>query len=444
MNARPIAAVLAIGDELVLGEKLDTNSKWLADRLGEIGLLVAEHRTVPDDLDAIASAIVHLVGAADAVMIGGGLGPTADDLTRQGLSRALEILTGKPRPLIEDPRAVEDIRAFFERTGRTMPEANRVQALRPEGSQGLANGNGTAPGMLAHVSLAGRDRLIACLPGPPREMRPMFEQGVEPALRSIPGIVQAQLRVAQVFGLGESELASRIADLMRRDNNPVVGTTASSGLVTCRIRVEPARPVKGPYSASDPLEAVQEALAIIDRVSRGYVASHDNQAIARTLLDEATKAGKTIATAESCTGGLVGELLTSEPGSSSAYVGGWVTYSNAMKATHLGVAQSDLDAHGAVSAQVAAAMAEGARAGSGADIALSVTGIAGPEGGTSEKPVGTVWIGCAGAGLPTRCRCFRFAGDRESIRRWSANTALFIGLLALRGQSDQKLLREVR
>lgn len=444
MNVRPIAAILAVGDELVLGEKLDTNSQWLSRRLGDIGLLVAEHRTVPDDLETIASAMVHLVGAADVVIVGGGLGPTADDLTRQGLSRALEILTGNPHPLVEDLAAVDAIRAFFDRTGRVMPEANRVQALRPQHAEGLPNNNGTAPGMLARVNVGGRERLIACLPGPPREMRPMFEDAIGPVLETIPGVVHAQLRVAQVFGLGESELASRIADLMRRENNPVVGTTASSGLVTCRIRVEPSRPVLGPYSASDPLTAVEEALARIDEASAGYVASHEPHTISRTLLQEAARAGKTIATAESCTGGLLGELLTAEPGSSATYLGGWVTYGNAMKVDQLGVPRHDLEAFGAVSAQVAAAMAQGAAARSGADLALSVTGIAGPDGGTSEKPVGTVWIGCATDGLPARCRCFRFAGDRESIRRWSANTALFIGLLALRGQGDQSLLREVR
>lgn len=443
MHPRPLAALLAIGDELVLGEKLDTNSLWLADRLGQIGLLVAEHRTVPDNLEAIASAIVHLVGSADAVIIGGGLGPTADDLTRPALSRALEILTGQPQPLIEDAQAIEAIKGYFDRTGRAMPETNRVQAMRPQGAQGVPNGNGTAPGMLARVDLAGRQRIIACLPGPPREMRPMFDANIEPVLRQLPGLAHGQLRVVQVFGLGESELASRISDLMRRDNNPTVGTTASSGLVTCRVRVEPTREVRGPYEATEPLAAVEEALAFIDRVCEGYVASHENRTLAGTLLKEAVEAGVTIATAESCTGGLVGELLTAESGSSKAYSGGWITYSDAMKGSELGVPVAELEAHGAVSHAVAIAMARGAAARANAGLALSVTGIAGPEGGTSQKPVGTVWIGCAGAKVPAHARCFRFTGDRESIRRWSANTALFIGLMALRGQTDVKMLREL-
>ena len=443
MHPRPLAALLAIGDELVLGEKLDTNSLWLADRLGQAGLLVAEHRTVPDNLEAIASAIVHLIASADAVIIGGGLGPTADDLTRQALGRALEILTGQPQPLIEDAQALEAIKGYFDRTGRAMPETNRVQALRPQGSQCVPNGNGTAPGMLARVDLAGRQRIIACLPGPPREMRPMFDCDIEPILRQLPGVAHGELRVVQVFGLGESELASRITDLMRRDNNPTVGTTASSGMVTCRVRVEPTSEARGPYVAKNPLAAVEEALAFIDRVCAGYVVSHEDETLAGTLLKEAIDAGVTIATAESCTGGLVGQLLTAEAGSSKAYSGGWVSYSNAMKASELGVPMAELEAHGAVSREVALAMAQGAAARANAGLALSITGIAGPDGGTSQKPVGTVWIGCAGAKVLAHARCFRFTGDRESVRRWSANTALFIGLLALRGQTGMKLLREI-
>jgi nicotinamide-nucleotide amidase len=441
-TTRPLAALLSIGDELVLGEKLDTNSMWLADRLGAIGLLVSEHRTAPDNHEAIASAMVHLVGSADAVVVGGGLGPTADDMTRQGLARALEILTGQAQPLVEDAHALEAIRAIFARTGRDMPEANRVQALRPSGAHGLPNAHGTAPGMLARVELAGRTRIIACLPGPPHEMRPMFAQAVEPALRAMPGVAHAELRVVQVFGLGESEVATRIADLMQRDNNPAVGTTASAGLVSCRVRVEPGRDVRGPYSASDPMAAAQEAVSIITARCEGYVANQSGRTLAATLMDEAAARAWTVATAESCTGGLVGQLITAEPGSSRAYLGGWVTYSNAMKASELGVRPGDLDEFGAVSREVAVSMARGAAARSGARLALSITGVAGPDGGTSEKPVGTVWIGYSGEGTQGACQ-FRFSGDRASIRKWAASTALFIGLGVVRGRAPGRLLRQV-
>jgi nicotinamide-nucleotide amidase len=441
-QTRPLAALLSIGDELVLGEKLDTNSKWLADGLGLLGVRVAEHRTVPDDLEAIAQSIAALARRVDVVIVGGGLGPTADDLTRQGLARALELLTGRPTPLVEDPLAVEAIRARFARTGRTMPQTNLVQALRPQSAEGLPNPHGTAPGMLARPAVDGRTRLIACLPGPPREMRPMFESAVEPVIRRLAGAAVGQLRVVQVFGLGESELAGRIAGLMHRDNNPAVGTTASAGLVSCRIRHEPDMPVRGPYQSADHAAAVEEAVAEIERLADGYVSGHGIQTLAGTVLGEATSSGIRIATAESCTGGLVAGLLTAEPGSSNAYLGGWVTYSNAMKERELGVPRAMLDEHGAVSAEVARAMAEGALDRGDADLALSITGIAGPAGGTSEKPIGTVWIGCARRGESATARGFRFSGDRAANRLWSANTALFIGLGAIRGRPVPRLLWE--
>ena len=443
MATRPAAALLAIGDELVLGEKLDTNSQWLADRLGLAGLRVLEHRTVPDDREVIASAIVRMLEDAHVLIVGGGLGPTADDLTREGLSDALGTLTGEAHPLIEDDSALRDIQAFFEKIGRSMNDANRTQAMRPRGAAAIPNDHGTAPGLLARFEMDGSPRVIACLPGPPREMRPMFERDISPILEGLPGVQAADLRVSQVFGLGESELATRIADLMHRENNPAVGTTASSGMVTCRVRVEPTRPVAGPYESREPQAAVEEALAQIDEVADGYVVSRRQETLAGTLLREAEAAGLSLATAESCTGGLIGQLITAEAGSSAAYAGGWVTYSNGMKSRELGVSEADLRSHGAVSGQVAMAMASGARQRSGADIALSVTGIAGPGGGTSEKPVGTVWIGVASPGSPVSARGFRFIGDRSSIRLWSANTALFIGLLAVRSRLDVGLLREM-
>lgn len=442
MAPRPRAAILSVGDELVLGEKLDTNSKWLADQLGQLGLLVTEHRTLPDDLERLSHAMLEMARAADVLLVGGGLGPTADDLTRQAFASMLERLTGRPQPLVEDAGAIADIRQRFEHLGRTMPESNRVQALRPRDAQCLPNTQGTAPGMRFRGADGAAPAFIACLPGPPREMRPMFEDHVAPELREMPGVAAAGLRVVQVFGLGESEVATRIAGLMHRENNPAVGTTASSGMVTCRVRVDPSSPVHGPYDTSDPMAAVDEAIVSIERLADGYVVGYLDLPLAAFLLEEARERSVTIATAESCTGGLLGELVTSQAGSSSVYAGGWVTYSNHMKASQLGVPADVLDRYGAVSREVACAMAAGALEHSGAGLAISVTGIAGPGGGTPEKPVGTVWIGCAAGDGPPIARSFVFAGDRDSIRRWTANTALFIGLLAIRGRGGERLLRE--
>lgn len=443
-STRPTAAILAVGDELVLGEKLDTNSHWLADRLGEAGLVVLQHRTVGDDAASIARSIHHLAAEHDVLLIGGGLGPTADDLTRHALAYAMRSLTGTDHPLVEDPDALGAIEAFYAAAGRSMPPANRVQAMRPEGVAILPNHHGTAPGLLAQVEFEGRTRLIACLPGPPREMRPMFGSHVVPILSRLHGAVPARLSVVQVFGLGESDLAGRIDALMRRGNNPAVGTTASSGLVTCRVRPEPGLPIKGPYTARSLDGAVEEALGMIERQAAGYVVGRSTASLAAVVLQEAMDRGLLLATAESCTGGLVGQLLTAEPGASRSFVGGWVTYRNSMKARELGVEPELLDTHGAVSAEVARAMARGAAERAEADIALSISGIAGPDGGTSEKPVGTVWIGCHRLGEEPLARCFQFTGDRQSIRVWSAQTAFFIGLLAIRGHPVPRLLREVR
>ncbi|MFI4915953.1 MAG: CinA family nicotinamide mononucleotide deamidase-related protein [Phycisphaerales bacterium JB060] len=442
MALRPRAAILSVGDELVLGEKLDTNSKWLADQLGRLGLLVTEHRTAPDDLEQLAQVMLEMAQAADVLLVGGGLGPTADDLTRQAFASMLEQLTGRPQPLVEDAQAMAGIRERFERLGRAMPQSNRVQALRPRDAHCLPNPQGTAPGMRYRSADGAAPAFIACLPGPPREMRPMFEAHLAPELRELPGVSASGLRVVQVFGLGESEVATRIADLMHRENNPAVGTTASSGMVTCRVRVDASLPVHGPYDANDPMAAVEEAIASIERLADSYVVGHLDMPLAAFLLEEARARSVSIATAESCTGGLLGDLVTSQAGSSSVYVGGWVTYSNPMKASQLGVSPDLLNRFGAVSGEVACAMAAGALERSGAGLAISTTGIAGPGGGTPEKPVGTVWIGCAAGQAPPIARSFVFAGDRDSIRRWTANTALFIGLLAIRGQVGKRLLGE--
>lgn len=442
MTPRPRAAILSVGDELVLGEKLDTNSRWLADRIGRAGLRVVEHRTVPDDLDQLVGVMFEMANACEVLLVGGGLGPTADDLTRPAFAGLLERLTGTPQPLVEDADSLAEIRARFQRMGREMPESNRVQALRPAGAERLPNPHGTAPGLSYRALTDGAARVMACLPGPPREMRPMFEAHVEPMLRSLPGAAHAGLRVVQVFGLGESEVATRIDAYMDRQNNPAAGTTASSGMVTCRVRVDPAQPVRGPYESADPLEALDEAVAAIERLAGRYVVGRREEPIAAFLLEEAAAQRVMIATAESCTGGLVGELITSRPGCSDAYAGGWVTYSNAMKERHLSVPTEALARFGAVSGEVARAMASGALERSGADLALSVTGVAGPDGGTPEKPVGTVWIGCVRAGHDPVAKRFQFAGDRDSIRLWTANTALFMGLQALRGRLGDRLLRE--
>jgi nicotinamide-nucleotide amidase len=445
-TAHAHAAILSVGDELILGQSLDTNTRWIADRLLDLGVRPLLHATAPDDRADIAAEMVRLAGRADLVVVTGGLGPTADDLTRDALADA----TGEA--LVEDSDTLGRLAAWYEGRGQPMPAPNRVQAMRPARARCLPNDHGTAPGLSA--ALGGAD--IFCLPGPPGEMRPMFQRFVEPALR--PGLL-VRTRAVQVFGLGESRVAELLGDLMRRENSPLVGTTASVGLVTVRMRWEsaPGAPPDAAAGALDRVEArVRELLG--DAVITPSGAPGD-RGLPEVVVGMLRERGRTLAIAESCTGGLLGSMVTRVPGSSEVFAGGWITYTNAMKAAQLGVDASHFPevrsgAPGAVSAEVCLAMAEGARrraatahpggsgpGAGGTDHAIAITGIAGPGGATEGKPVGTVWIGLADRDGRTECRRFEFAGDRDAVRQWSAMTAL--GMLRMRlAGTDMELLRQ--
>lgn len=419
------AAVLSVGDELTLGQGLDTNSQWLSRRLVEAGILPVEHATVPDDLNAIAGAMRRLAGAADVLVCTGGLGPTADDLTR----RALAAVLGED--LVEDAGAMQSLERWFKGQGRAMPPANRVQALRPPSAAMLRNDHGTAPGLAATVMVGGRPVEVFCLPGPPREMRPMFEGAVLPRLHPAR---QVLTRAVLAFGIGESEVAERLGDLMARTHMPVVGTTVHGGVVAVRIRHEG---VRGDASGA---EAVAAMVREVRTRLGAYIFGEGDDTLAGVVVRMLTERGETLATVESCTGGLLGGMVTEVAGSSRAYAGGWVTYSNEMKVREVGVPEAVLSAHGAVSRETAEAMARGGREQSGADWCLSITGIAGPEGGTAEKPVGTVWIGLAGP-EGVGAKRFRFTGERANIRDWSARSALAMLRFRLAGETPP-MLRE--
>ncbi|MCH9057988.1 MAG: competence/damage-inducible protein A [Planctomycetes bacterium] len=410
------AAVLAVGDEIVRGEKLDTNSSWISACLTDRGIEVVEHATLADDQDAIARAIGDLCGRVDLVIVTGGLGPTPDDLTRAAIAQAVN------RQLIEDKDALDTIRTWFERTGRPMPELNRVQALKPEGAAHLDNPFGTAPGL----HLPGDDRRsdVFCLPGPPREMKPMFASCIAPALNPPPDH-SITTRLIHTVGLGESSVAERLGALMDRDRNPVVGTTASGGIVTCRLR-----------------QTGENALATLDDLEREvrhrlglYVFGSGEQTIQSTVLDLLRERRMTLAVVESCTGGGLGATLTSVPGSSGVFLGGWITYSDRMKRRQVRVPTAVFESDGEVSRACAEAMAMGGLAESGASACVAITGIAGPSGGTDEKPVGTVWICVAiaqeGARAKLDARRFCFPSDRAGVRRVSVIWALAMLRLSL-------------
>jgi nicotinamide-nucleotide amidase len=435
------AALLSIGDELSLGQTLDTNTRWMADRLFSLGVRVVEHATVEDDAGRIAGALRRLGSQASLVVCTGGLGPTADDMTREAVASVVGA------PLVEDPPSVEHLERWFAGRGG-LPAINRVQALRPASGESLENPNGTAPGL--RVPDPERSAEVFCLPGPPHEMRPMFERFVEPFARGLAdGVTHARLLLT--FGLGESRIAEILGDLMDRDREarglPVVGTTASLGVVTCRLRASGRGAAEADAGLDEAEAAVRARLAgadaggvVFDRRDLARGDSGETQtALAGAVVFALRSREERLAVVESCTGGLLGGAITAVPGSSDVFAGGWQTYSNEMKSAMVGVPAAVLGEHGAVSGECAIAMARGALgrlgdAGIGCTHALGITGVAGPGGGSEAKPVGTVWIGLAsrddGGAVGAEARRFRFRGGREAVRAWSTTAAL--GMLRLR------------
>jgi nicotinamide-nucleotide amidase len=432
MHEHNWAAILSIGDELTLGQSLDTNSRWLADRLTGMGIVTLEHATVPDERQAIAGALKRLMAGADVVVATGGLGPTADDLTRQALAEALG------QSLVEDAVALGQIEAYFASRSRQMPAINRVQALRPGNARTLSNPHGTAPGLHARAGLRACD--IFCLPGPPREMRPMFESLVVPQLRPPQGRAVRTL-VLHTAGLGESQAAMRLGELMDRTRVPMVGTTASQAVVSCRIRYEGA--AEGQRGLG-PDALVAETAAAVRRRLDPYIFGEGDETLPGAVVDLLRAGGKRLSVVESCTGGMLGGMITEVPGASDVFVGGWITYANEQKERMVGVPASVFASggSGAVSGECARAMAAGGLERSSADLCLSITGIAGPGGAAAGKPVGTVWVGLAARGGEVGAKRFLFGGSRASVREWSCKSALAMLRLHLLGRGELPLLGE--
>jgi nicotinamide-nucleotide amidase len=416
-------AVIAVGDELAIGQSLDTNSQRIALALTARGVRVVEHVAVDDDEGRIAGAIRRLSREAELIILTGGLGPTKDDLTRESLAAVLG------EKLVEDAGALAFLEGIEERRGRALTPERRRQALRPASARCLANALGTAPGLAATLEAEGRRVEVFCLPGPPREMMPMLEREVLAAFASdAEEGVAIVTRVLRSFGLAEADAAERLGELMDRARNPMVGITASGGIITVRMRaVARAADARAMLDADEAL--VRERLV-------GTVFGADNTSLEGVVIDTLRGRGERVITVESCTGGLIGAMLTAMPGSSDVFDGGFVTYANEAKRDAVGVSEELLESHGAVSEPVARAMAEGGLAsavGSRATHCLAVTGIAGPGGGSDEKPVGTVFIARARRQHPTEVRRFLIAGDRDDVRERSAVAALGMLRRALEG-----------
>ena len=408
--------ICTIGDELLLGYTIDTNGAHLARELAALGVSVVRRTTVGDGADEIATAVRDALDRTGAVITTGGLGPTADDLTKPAIAE----LFGRGMRMDEEYLAALEQR-WLARVGRAMPASNRQQAMLPEGARTLVNRHGTAPGVWLED---GRGRWVAMLPGVPREMRGMLADELLPLLRerrraaapdADPPVVRA--RTLRTTSVAESALADRLGDLARGVDGLSLAYLPGREGTDLRL-VARDRP------AADADAALAAAAARVRERVGEFVYGDDDTDLAAVVLDACRRRGLTIAVGESCTGGLLGARLTSVPGSSDVVLGGVIAYSNAVKTAELGVPEAMIAEHGAVSEPVARQMASGARARLGAGIGVGITGVAGPGGGTPEKPVGTVWVAVDVEGAEPRAVRNPFVGDRDEIRFRAAQFAL--------------------
>ncbi len=401
--------LLTIGAELLLGYTVDTNAAFMARALAEIGVVVARHDTVGDDPELIARAMRDGIERTGAVITSGGLGPTADDRTRDGLAAAFG------RELLTDPEALAQVERRFRLFGRDMPKINVVQALVPRGARVLENRFGSAPALWLEDELG---RWVVTLPGVPGEMRGLLTETVIPMLRAreaAPTVVTS--RTLRTTGIGESALA----ELLGADGGiSVAGLPLAylPGWEGVDLRVTAAE-----MPVADAERRLDEAAHRLRDRAGDYIYGEGSADLAAVVLELARERSLTLATAESCTGGLLGARITAVPGSSDVFPGGVVAYANAVKESLLGVPAELLAERGAVSEEVARAMAAGACERVGADIGVGITGIAGPDGGSAEKPVGTVWIAVR-KGDDVRTFGRVFLGDRGEVRSRAAQSAL--------------------
>ncbi len=413
------AEIIAVGTELLLGQIVNTNAQFLGRELAALGIGLYYQTVVGDNPERLAEVVGQALGRASVVILTGGLGPTADDLTRETVAQAM----GRELRFDEDVWAV--IAARMQRFGRQIPENNKRQAMVPAGASVLPNPNGTAPGL----AIAEGERLVVMLPGPPREMQPMFLAEVRPRLVRMAGASVIHSRSLRVIGVGESALAERIADLIEQQGNPTIALYAKLGEVEVRLTAK-ATDTAAASELIAPIEAEMRA-----RLGQAVYGS-DEETLPAALGKLLLRRGYRLALAESCTGGLIGSMITSVAGSSDYFERGFITYSNLAKEQMLAVPADLIAAHGAVSQECAASMAIGARTASGAEVTIAVTGIAGPDGGTAEKPVGTVFVA---VDTPAGVHVERLAltGNRQSIQERSAKTAINLARLRLLAEQDE-------
>lgn len=397
--------IINTGTELLLGNTLNTHGAWFGRELFKLGLRIARQTTVPDG-EAIRDSLREAISRADAVIVTGGLGPTSDDLTREITAEVLGL------EMIMDEAALRSMEAFFSIRGLAMAESNRKQALCLVGADSLANANGTAPGIYVPPRLNAQSNCaVFLLPGPPRELYPMVHEEVIPRLRALAGVeIANEALVLKFTGIGESSFHEGVDQRLAEVPGLEYGYCAHIGEVDLRLIGTP--------------EALAEGRNIALEQFDSYLISDDESSLEETVIRLMSSRGMKLAVAESCTGGLISHRLTNVPGSSEVFTHGFITYANAAKSELLGVEPEAIEKHGAVSETVARAMAEGALKASGACIAISVTGIAGPGGGSDDKPVGTAWIGMAVKGEPTTAVKIFHPRNRRDFKLATSQSAL--------------------
>ncbi|MCP4847291.1 MAG: competence/damage-inducible protein A [Verrucomicrobiaceae bacterium] len=399
--------VINTGTELLLGQVTNTHVGFFGERLLEIGLRISRQGTVPDG-DDIKDMLAGAIERSRIILVTGGLGPTSDDLTREMTAEFLGL------ELVEDGGVMAKIASRFRASGNEMRPSNQRQAMVPEGAEVLDNNNGTAPGLYLSTGIGSSRVHIFLLPGPPRELYPIFEEQVLPRIKNVLESEGLGVPVARNYffmGVGESELAGRVELVM--DGIPgdfEIGYCLKAGGVIVRC-ICSERYVAG-------LDEAIRGIAPEDLVAEGASAIED------VVVRDLSAAGERVAIAESCTGGLIANRITNVPGASRVFDVGYITYANEAKRRLLGVSEAMINEMGVVSETVAKAMAEGCLESSGSDHAISVTGIAGPTGGSSKKPVGSVWIGLASSGVAARAFYYRFKTDRMHFKDRASTVAI--------------------
>jgi len=417
----PSVELIAVGTEILLGQLVDSNTTFIAAKLAENGIDVHATHAVGDNRARISFAVGSALRRCDGVVMTGGLGPTVDDLTKESVCDALQLDTELYEPAL---RHMEEV---FARFGRPMRANNRKQAELPRGSRPLPNPHGTAPGFIA---FDGAGKFVACMPGVPREMKPMLDDHLLPFLRERLGCGEAiYTRVIHTIGLGESEIDHRIADLFRASENPKIAVLAHDFRADVKVMAKsPSR------------DAAQAAIAPLEteiaRRLHGFVFGYDADTPAAAVHALLRPRDRTLAVAESCTGGRIAAALTAVPGASKTFAGGIVAYANAVKAGMLDVSDETLARYGAVSEETAREMARGVRVRLSAAVGVATTGIAGPDGGTPEKPVGLVWLAVDDADGRSATARLDLAGDRETIAGRATTIALGMLWRHLTGQDS--------